>query len=247
MKLKPHHPLSQGLIMSLLMNENGGSIVYDATGNQNHGTGTNLVWGSDGLDLPGSNEHIIVPNFIDQDADWTIFTSFVHKVRNPTTQAEDSVMVSMKNGTGAGESLFYIDDEGATPSYKLRCHIAGAVREANTVIDLNTEYTAGLTQSGTAFYFYLNGKADGSFVVTAKAANGDIVLFDRNSAIGDGCFAGSAKVVHWYDRPLSAEAMVWLDYDPWGMFEPDHTPSIIPAAGVIIPIVMNYYKQMARA
>jgi hypothetical protein len=45
--------------MSLLLNENGGSIVYDATGNQNHGTGTNIVWGEDGLDLPGSNEHII--------------------------------------------------------------------------------------------------------------------------------------------------------------------------------------------
>jgi hypothetical protein len=253
MKLKPYHPLSQGLVMSLLFNENGGSIVHDATGNQNHGTGTNIVWGEDGLDLPGSNEHIIVPNFIDQEADWTIvpnfidqeadwtiFTSFVHKVRNPTAQVEDSVMVSMKDGTGTGESLLYIDDEGATPSYKLRSHIEGAVNEATTVIDLNTEYTAGLTQSGTAFNFYLNGQNDGSFNITPHAANGDIVLFDRNSAVGDGCFAGSAKVFHWYDRPLSAAEMMWLDYDAFSMFEPDFTPHhyvvpILPGGGYVLP------------
>jgi len=173
------------------------------------------------------------------DADWTIFASFVHKVRNPNTQSEDSVLVSMKNGTGTGESLLYIDDE-STPTYKLRSHIEGAVNEADTVIDLNTDYTAGLAQSGTAFNFYLNGVNDGSFNATANAANGDIVLFDRNSAIGDGCFAGSAKVFHWYSRPLSAAEMRWLDYDSLGMFEPDFTPHYyvvpyVPGGGGALP------------
>jgi len=51
MKLKPFHPLAQGLELTFMLNEGAGSIVYDATGHQHHGTGTNLAWGRDGLDI----------------------------------------------------------------------------------------------------------------------------------------------------------------------------------------------------
>lgn len=247
MRLKPYHPLSQGLLMSFILNENGGNMVYDASGNQNHGTGTNIAWGRDGLDLPGVNEHITIPNFIGQDDDWTIFLSFIQDTRNPTSQTADSILASMAAGTGTSRSIFYIDDGPGTPTNKLRSYVDGAPHTANTVIETGTSYTAGLTQNGTAFYFYLDGKPDGNFTAAASAANGDIILFDHAVATAQGCFDGTVGVFHWYDRPLTAPAMMWLDRDPWGMFEPDHTPSIIPAAGVIIPIVMNYYNQMARA
>jgi hypothetical protein len=222
MKLKPFHPLSQGLEMSLLLNEAGGNILYDATGNQNHGIGTNIAWGADGLDLAGDNENITVPNFIDQDADWTVFTSFVQDVRNPNAQAADTMLFGMKTGTGSvGRAILFINDK-VTPTYKLRTYIDGVNRTANTVINVGEAYTAGLTQEGTSFHFYLNGKDDGSFVATANAANGDIILFDHRNNPGIGCLDGQVKVVHWYSRPLSAAEMMWLDYDSFGMFEPDH-------------------------
>jgi hypothetical protein len=234
--------------MSLLLNEGGGSILYDATGNQNHGTGTNIAWGRDGLDLPGVNEHISIPNFIGQDDDWTIFLSFIQDVRNPSSQLSNSVFASMQDGTGSGKSIFYIDDKG-TPTNKLTSYISGGADTANTVIDVGESYTAGLTQDGTSFHFYLNGKDDGSFTKTAVAANGNIILFDKKTAIGDGCFDGTAGVLHWYSRPLSAAAMAWLDYDPCGMFEPDHTPDHTPTPSpeTAIPVFMHHYNQLRGA
>jgi hypothetical protein len=247
MKLKPYHPLSQGLEMTLLLNEQGGSILYDATGNQNHGTGTNIAWGRDGLNLAGDNENITIPNFIDQDADWTIFSNFVQDVRNPNAQAADSMLFSMKTGTGSvGRALLFINDK-ATPTYKLRSYVDGANHTADTAIEVGKEYSCGLTQEGTSFHFYLNGIDDGSFVTTADTANGDIILFDHRNNPGTGCLDGGVKVVHWYSRPLSAAAMAWLDMDPWGMFEPDFTPARIEyaaAGGLSIPVAMNYYNQM---
>lgn len=243
MKLKPFHPLSQGLLMSFLLNENGGSRVYDASGNQNHGTGTNIEWGRDGLDLPGANEHIAVPNFIGQDDDWTIFVSFTQDTRNPNTQTDKSTLVSMMNGTGTGRSLLRIIDAG-TPTYKLSSKVDGTIRDANTTIEVGTAYTAGLTQHGTSFHYYLNGVDDGSFVATADPANGDIVFFDNKNVTGDGCFDGTSGVVHWYNRPLSAAEMMWLDYDAFSMFEPDHISSITPSGvDVTIPVIIHHMRQ----
>ena len=229
MRLKPYHPLSQGLEMSLLLNENGGSILYDATGNQNHGTGTNIAWGRDGLDLPGANEHISIPNFIGQDDDWTIFVSFIQDVRKPSSQSNASHFMSMNNGSGVnGRSILFIDDQyGTPPPYKLGSNITGGWYIANTEIDVGKSYTAGLTQDGNSFHFYLNGKDDGSFNVAAESANGNIILFDHKEALGNGCFDGTAGVFHWYNRPLSAAEMAWLDMDQLGMFEPDFSPAAI--------------------
>lgn len=247
MKLKPFHPLSQGLLLTFALNEGGGNILYDATGNQNHGTGANIAWGRDGLDLPGANEHISIPAFIGMDEDWTIFLSFTQDTRNPSAQSDYTHFVSMQDGSsGTGRSIFFIADRG-TPTYKLRSYVTGVLQEADTVIETDTAYTAGLTNNGTSFHFYLNGADDGSFIDTAAAVKEPIILFDQKAAIGNGCFDGTAGVVHIYNRPVSAAEMMWLDYDSLSMFEPDHTPAIIPTAGIITPIMMNYYNQMARA
>lgn len=243
MKLKPFHPLSQGLIASFLFNEGGGNNVYDATGRGNNGTGTNIAWGRDGLDLPGSNEHITIPNFIAQDDDWTFFISFTQDTRNPSGQSSNSHLLSMQ-GTG-GEDILYIFDKPGTPTYKLATYITGTGRhDSNTVIDIGTSYTVGLTQEGTSFHFYLNGADDGSFVGTAQSESGNIILFDRLSAAGDGCFDGTTGVVHFFDRPLTAEEMMWLDYDPYGMFEPDHIiRGYYESTGTTIPIIIHHLQQ----
>lgn len=223
MKLNPYHPLAQGLEITYMMNEYGGDIVYDVTGHQHNGSGTNLIWGRDGLDLPGANEHITIPNPLGQDDDWTLFMSFVQDTRNPDTQSIESTLVSMKDGTGTGRMWLYIDDMGAPATNKLESFIDGSANTANTVININTQYTAGLTKNGTSFHFYLNGADDGNFVATADAANGDMVLFDHKGVIGNGCFDGTVKVFHLYNRQLSADEMRWLDLDSFCMYDPDYT------------------------
>ena len=234
MKLKQNHPLSAPLVLSLLLNESGGNILYDATGNQNNGIGTNIAWGRGGLDLAGDNENITVPNFIGQDADWTIFMLFTQDVRNPNAQAADTMLASMKTGTGSvGRAILFIDDRG-TPTYKLRSFIDGVNHPANTVIDVGKEYTCGLTQEGTSFHFYLNGVDDGNFTATADTANGDIILFDHRNNPGTGCLDGTVGVIHWFDRALTAEEMKWLDWDSLGMFEPDPIarPFYVPSGDI---------------
>lgn len=220
MKLRPFHPLSQGLLLTLMFNEGGGSIVYDATGNQNHGIGTNIAWGRDGLDLPGSNEHIVIPNLIRSTDNWTLFTSFTQLVRNPDTQSTDTVLVSMQKGTGTGRSWLFIDDCG-TLTYTIRSYIDGVAHAANTAINTGVAYTVGLTHDNSSFNFYLNGADDGNFNATPDAADGDLILFDTSTAIGNGCFAGTVRVFHLYNRPLSAQEMMWLDYDSFMMFDAD--------------------------
>jgi len=246
MKLKQNHPLAQGLKMSYLLNEGGGNIVYDATGNQNHGVISDVLWGRDGWDVAGSDEHVTIPNFIGQDDDWTIFVRFTQDTRNPNTQTNNSTFVAMAIGgeAGPGRSIFYIyDKSGGT--FKLATYIDGANHASDTTININEQYTVALTQSGTSFHFYLNGVDDGSFVATANAANGDIILFDDKVPIGNGCFDGTVGVLHWYDRALTAEENKWLDYDPYGMFEPEFIPSKY-TADEIIKSTIWYFEMLKR-
>ena len=245
MKLKKNHPLASGLICSYLFNECGGNIVYDATGNRNHGTLSNVLWGKDGIETPGINEHITIPQFIAQNTDWTIFLKFTQDVRNPTTQTAQTHFMAMKDGSsGTGRSILLIEDKSGG-TFKMSSYIDGTKNEADTVIVINKEYTCGLTQSGTNFKFFLDGKPDGTFIATATTCTEDIVLFDRKTFAGDGCLDGSCKVFHMYDRPLSEDEMKWLDYDPFCMFEADFKPYIFYAdASISIPVFMNYYNQM---
>lgn len=228
MKLKKGHPLAHGLICSLLFDEQGGNILYDSTGQLNHGTGTSHSFGRDGIIMAGENEHITIPNFIGQNDDWTIFTQFTQNTRNPTSQSSNTVIAAMQNGTGStGRTLLFINDVH-TPTYKLASYIDGSNNYADTVININQAYSCGLTQIGTSFHFYLDGNDDGSFVATADSSDGDIVLFDHKFVIGTGCLDGSSKVFHWYNRGLSAEEMMWLDRDPTSMFQPEFIPHLIP-------------------
>ena len=65
-KVNFSHPLAKGLVGLWLMNEGGGNKVYDLSGNENHGTLTNMdpatdwVGGKDGpaIDFDGSDDYV---------------------------------------------------------------------------------------------------------------------------------------------------------------------------------------------
>ena len=246
MKLKTNHPLAKGLVCSYLMNEGGGNKVFDASGNQNHGTFTNSIpWARGGIEPPGDNEHITIPKFIDQDGDWTVFFSFIQDVRQPNAQIKQSHFMSMVDGgSGTGRSILLINDVGAD-TFKMACYIDGTENESDTVIDVGVPYTCGLTQGGTDFKFFLNGIPDGSFIATATACKEDILIFDRKDGLGTACFDGLCSVFHWYDRQLTEEEMMWLDQDPFGMFESELLPvPLFYDAGIIIPVFIHHQNQL---
>lgn len=227
MKPIQYHPLASNLECSFIFSRGGGNICYDATGNMNDGEGTNLVWGRDGLDLSGENEHIIIPNFIRQDDDeWTIFMTFIQDIRNPGGQSDASHLVAQQNGTGTGRSWLRIEDQYSSTN-RLNSFIGGSGHDANTVVSLGIPHSAALTKIGTAFNFYLDGKNDGSFIAIAEPADGDIILFDHKNAAGNGCFDGTLGVYHAFSRRLHDNEINWLDADPIGMYELDFNPSTI--------------------
>ncbi|MCK5018823.1 MAG: DUF2341 domain-containing protein [Candidatus Peribacteraceae bacterium] len=185
-----------------LFAEDSGIYTNDSSGNNNNGTGTNLAWGRLGLDLYGSNEHVSIPNFIGQNADWTILSRFTQDTRNPNSQSVNTILVSMQSGTGTGRSMLFIDDKVLT-SYKFGSYIDGSNNYGNSVISTGTTYGAALSQSGTAFNYYLDGVSDGSFTATANSADGNIILFDHKNAVGDGCFDGTVDYLMWYTGAMA--------------------------------------------
>ena len=75
--IDPFHPLSQGEVLHLLMNEGSGSRVYDISGHGNHGTLTNgPIWGGSrfggGVNFDGSDDYVDCGN--DPSLNLSIFT-----------------------------------------------------------------------------------------------------------------------------------------------------------------------------
>jgi len=66
--LNPYHPLSHGLVGCWLFNEGGSNIVYDLSGQMNHGTISGATWKTEkfgsALSFDGSNDYAEVSNSI---------------------------------------------------------------------------------------------------------------------------------------------------------------------------------------
>ena len=194
---------NSGFAAVYLFAEDAGSYTNDSSGNNNNGTGTNLAWGRLGLDLPGSNEHVSITNFIEQDDDWTIITRFIQDTRNPYSQTSPSTLVSMNTiAAGTGRAILFIKDT-PTATYLPATYISGTLDSADTAIATETTYNFAMSQEGTSFKYYLNGSTDGTATLTADPANGNIILFDQKAATGDGCFDGTLDYLLWYTGAMN--------------------------------------------
>lgn len=248
MRLKPYHPLSQGMILAYMLNENGGNIVYDATGKVNTGTVVGAEWVPDGMDFIAANtDYVDVLDSVAGGHDFTGLSDNITVVAgiNPdivtgtdTYWRPSNCIIELRTQQTTGAHVpfsFGIDDSklllGVTDNY-----ITTDERKVGSAtLGIDTDYTIGFTIEGDDWNLYLNGISDNNGAFSQATGDRSVGSTICNMQIGvrstdvgaksSSQFDGTIKYIYIYDRTLSADEMMWLDHNPYGMFEADFIPS----------------------
>ncbi len=210
------HRNAQDLIGCWLMNEGGGNIVNDLSGNGNGGTilsdttwssgpyGSNLLFdGSGGGVNCGNNSSLNITG------DMTIVFSF-------TPDALGTQRIIHKN---TSYSLFTI----AGSQIRLHNYGDGSKAESNTVFTIDTLQHAAVVKKGAVVDFYRDGIDIGA---TDSSITASIPVSVVNLYIGidedlSGFpYDGHIDYIYLYNRALSAREIQSLYINPFAMFEP---------------------------
>lgn len=260
----PFHPLSQGCVCHLLMNEGAGSLVYDVSGHGNHGTLKNMLpnvqgsgWGGSrfgvGLYFDSSNDHVEVPH-------------------DPSIKTENSFSYSLwfnaKVGcaTGGLISKAQICGSKSYDSFSLYVrssnpYLRAIVSDGDGAHIQYTEYTTDI-RDGTwhhavvvwnekvhTQYLYVDG------IIRDYDQNNNIsdinntqsVLIGKNIFTGPEnlFFQGSIDDVRFYNRILNVEEIKQLYYDPFcNLLQVPIWQLYSPVVGLSIPVAMHHYEML---
>lgn len=116
-QLNKTHPLAKGMVACWLMNEGTGDKVFDLSGNQHHGTLTNMdpttdwVAGKDGwgLDFNGANDRVILSNnmlrhFVDDKLSLSLWM-----LARDLSSVGQLLMAGANSNASPGYRLYFID------------------------------------------------------------------------------------------------------------------------------------------
>jgi len=242
-QLNRSHPLAKGLVGCWLFNEGGGGYIYDASGNRNTGTLTNMAspptatsgWGvgkfGSAIRFEGTDDYINCGN--DSSLDITDAITIEAWVKPDNI---DGYRVIIGNGATNWKEG-YVLYLRATADEMLRLGInTGTQLKYATAgnIAVDTWSYVVSTFDGTSIYLYINGiKYSPALTVNDQAVNvGDTVIGKNVGLLGD--FNGSIDVARIYNRAKSASEVQQLYREPFCMFEPAYewgmlyAPSYIP-------------------
>lgn len=249
MKLKNNHP--PGLELAYLFNEGGGNKAFDAAKN-NKGVinGGGWVWavGVDGLGLvSASSQYVSVSQKIDTTGGISVI--FGNYVSTPNAWATafggngtDPTLDRLLAHAPHNDNILYWD-YGDTTSPDPR---PGRV---------STDYTAHLGKltnvalvsegkGGSFKAIYLNGELANS-VASSDGPDGDVYIdIGRFRSAADYYHNGILTYFYIFNRVLSADEIMWLDYDPYGMFDKDYmVRGYYESVGATIPIIIHHLQQ----
>jgi len=216
----PFHPLSQGCVCHLLMNEGGGSKIYDISGHGNHGTLNGPSWrGSQfggGLDFDGST------NYVDCGSDkslddltafswefWMYLNSYGQgNLGRPLCKKKDITDMFVHTAPDCIVGRINTTDGGFS------------AQTADNSIILKRWYHITFTYDDNGDRkprIYINGFYSGTSGTATGTRTSDA---DTNLEIGrrvDGLrqFDGSIDSVRIYNRALPAWEIETLYHDPW--------------------------------
>ncbi len=203
------NPITRGLVGCWEFNEGSGNKVYDLSGNGNTGTVTNALWtpGKFGscLSFDGSGDYVALPYL-------NIGTSITYSIWFRTQQVDDyqTLLAYMKTRLRfycvAGYNyVFWNPNTGGGDSF------------VGYTFDVGTWYHIAVTQTGSSFVIYVNGRVIQSDIANAVSTD------NVNNYIGtaDGSlyyFKGGIEDVMIFKRALSPSEIRELYYKPFGMF-----------------------------
>ena len=237
--LESQHPLVDGLVSAIVMNESAGNIVYDLSKNKAKGTVTGATWtaGDDGtvLTFNGSSDNIQVLPVPLVNPPFTMFVKY-----KPAVSASWKGVMSLN----AGSSNHYTIHQMTLGGVYFVARDTGTDDRlifANGYV-LNEWNTAGyIVASDSSRYGYCNGVMSSEDTTTVNP--NDFTAFEIGESAGSN-FQGEIACAYLYDRVLTIDELSQLELDPYQMFrrEPWELWSYVAAAGGLdIPIAMYHY------
>lgn len=258
--LKPHlgtpinHAYSLGpaggLVLAPVMNENGGSTVFDLSGNRNTGTfGGNISWISGkfgpAIDFPnGASDYITIPYSnilaaVNDDITYSIWVSIDAFI--------DFDGVICQTGSDLGYQIILL---AAGNGIRFRCRAGGSWKNLDsTGYSTGTLYHLVLRHDGANDE--LEGFVDGVSIGTVATgvinqSTGDYELGRANGNTFNGQFSHGLV----YNRILSASEIALQTREPFVMFKDPNEVAILGgfvAAGVTVPVMYHHYQIAAGA
>jgi hypothetical protein len=209
------HPLAQGLVGCWLLNEGGGSKIYDLSGHANHlAPGTAPSWDANGLLFDNANSEYLTkssPNGLELHQG-TMLASFQS---DEYTAFDYRNILSRYTSFNPPYAYFLLYDSGSVHNVYIRL---GTDAELDTGVDI-TEFalaTIAVTYDADGNYaVHKDGieSASGTYTVGTDTTNSPIYLGSRNST--SYFWSGDIRYAYWYNFALSADLVSWLHAEPY--------------------------------
>ena len=205
-----------GMVGSWDFNEGLGTIVHDATPNNNDGMvynginnpGATWVNGKLGtaLSFDGANDYVEIPftsslDILDGDTPFAVSAWFKLDALPTQTTNDHFTILSQKAGQGVGRTWIYID--GATD--EIRANISAVELSSEVIPAIGTWYLVVLNYDGVTLSIYVNGELTASIQTRVdEYANGSY-LIGTNIDLDRQYFQGNIDEIGMYNRTLKEE------------------------------------------
>jgi hypothetical protein len=254
-QLNQSHPLAQGLVGCWLFNEGSGGKAYDLSGEESHGTLTNIAdppisisgWNpglhGGALAFDGSDDYVEI---LKTPALSPPTVSISVRFR-PSTNASNSFPVLIVNGMSY--ILHIIDTDEL--KFKINEDNSNCITTTTLNMVMEQQYHAIGTYDANSLNLYINGSW---FATQAKTGNlnidsggfrfGAFLSGQENSTR----YKGSIDSILIFNRALSAEEVAYLYAFPYCMFDESVYPTwMLPGAppGVATKIPFWLFNQAA--
>lgn len=242
--------LLDGLVAFWPFWEGGGDKVFDLSGNDDHGTLTNMtpatVWrpGFDGsaLYFGGTNEFIALGTSITDRFSRSGTFALSALVRVDDVAADHTII-----GAWSSQFLLWMDENSALDRYGI------AVKSPDTEVSYSANSSAKLgvwqhvvgVYDGSQILLYIDGIQSGTpTAVPGALANVSVLaaIGADNPADTSRTWQGLMANVAAYDRPLAAQEALRLYRDPWAMFRSPtewFPAAVAPPTGTVNPFSMG--------
>jgi len=223
------NPLTKGLVACYPFFERGGTTLRDISGNNNHGTLTNMdpatAWvktpmGS-GLKFNGVNNYVVVPNSASLN-----FTQFTIEAWIKTSQTTIAMIV--QKYASASPNYGYALAMNTVTANQINMWVGGgAWTSASFTWDGNWHHVAG-SYDGVTVRVYVDGVLLASQAQTHNQSNEPLHIGSFGSA--GYFFNGTIIVGDICNRVLTNKQIAQLYADPWAMYRtlPLYTMGSIP-------------------
>ena len=254
-KVNTAHPLAKGLVGCWMMNEGGGSVIHDSSGNGNDGVVTTASvlpsWWRGELYFKGDSEkgYIALPDLSGYfNTEGTIIIELKNDAHTyPVWEPAETGMGCLGINTGSNDHYAYTDG-----NIYLSCLRNDRLNLGNVGISDRTQWhTFTITNKPGAnnWKFYQNG------IEYYNNTGEDTVTFPTTPCFGIGYigssyyYKGNLRYIYIYNIALSQSKIQAIHANPYQMFEPVFSEVLFGyvapvAGGLSIPIAYHHYRQL---